>query len=243
MKRLLKNSIYAAAISAIIFFAANSYDSSEKYEAKTSFYDALMSQAVYERLPGEPPEKLALLVAILHAKYPEASIIGRYGERPLISSDLRVNYVMYYVTLNFPPKRTIEDFDKFDEKRNQILGELALSTAKLLGVETHIPYVETNILYEMKIDVDEKSRDVFNIDLAESKKKLQEGSPIFIPEEYRLQSMPNFKTFLFDDIGMKGLFKEENPLNWHNYKSGTVLDYGHSLPNTGPAESAQPPLE
>lgn len=243
MKRFLKNSIYVAAISTILFFAVNSYDSSAKSEAKTSFYDALISQTVYERLPGEPPEKLALLVAILHAKYPEASIIGQYGYRPLLSSDLQVNYVIYYVTLNFPPKRTVEDFDKFDEKRNQILGELALSTAKLLGVETHIPYVETNILHEMKIDVDEKSRDVFDVNRAENKKELQQGSEIFIPQEYQLQSTPNFKTFLFDDIGMKGLFKENNPLNWHEYKYGAVLDYGHSLPNTGPTENAQPPIE
>jgi len=227
MKRLLKLTIYFAVIVAIIFLVVPIYDTSESVDLDQNIEDTRLAGA-------NPRDKMAQLVGVLHGMYPEAAISGRYELRPRRGTNEQTNIVRYDVQLKFDRPNTVPEFNDFEDRRQRLIGELAISTVRLLSFNSLDPSIGENSLNEMHIFVYTTTfKELTTEDLHPpnpNDRERQIGG--FVNTELFLQPSAEKVAYMFDSEDIKGLLKEKDVYKWSQY--ATPLPLIPSLPNTGP---------
>ncbi len=198
MKRLLKNGVYLAAIVAIIVLASRMYD--------TGRSDGQCQENIKNAsFPGtNPDEKIAYLADCINIVYGEnISVSGRY--------DLQGNFVEYGIHLDFT--RAIEpgEFIILTEIEKRGIGELAMTTAKLL-----VPVDMEGTVYE-GVGISGMAIIVSTINVAR-RDEGREGQLYYEPAPY-LQDGTIKELHVFGREDLEKLAKETNSLNWEIYQS------------------------
>jgi hypothetical protein len=217
IKRLLKNSIYFAITAAIIFLASRVYDKSG--DRVDSGCEQSIKNATF---PGSnPQEKISYLADCINVVHGEnLSVSGFYNRR--------TNWIEYEVNLDFKRPDTPPEYTLLKEAEKRVIGELAVTTARLLVPDISGDYEGIGI-YGMKISVSK---------IHVSRRDADVKGELFFEDAPFLQHGRIGESYFFTRGDLEKLAKETNVLNWEIYQSPSL--WTGNCPGVGTVEKPKP---
>jgi len=218
MRRLLKNSIRFLIIVAILAVAIPKYEASST-DGGVAWGDFPVTIPAQWRKGTSPQEQIDYLRDLMHVRYPNnITVTGFWDTRPLTHTD----YIKYEIHVNYRGVKNPGELAELTDLENRVIGELAIATARMRTIETDMPGIETNVLNEMQIWVTKAYV---------ARRSLDEEVNAIFEDVPRGQEGMVKTVYVFERAGIRGLFRETNPLNWKIYQK--PIPYDNFIPNAG----------